>query len=53
VEFFHLVPSGGSDWHGATAGPRMLGAVQVPSDWLIRHEERLEMRRRAVPVREP
>ncbi len=52
VEFFHLVPSGGSDWHGAAAGPRMLGAVQVPSEWLARHEERLEMRRRAVPVRE-
>ncbi len=52
VEFFHLVPSGGSDWHGAMAGPRMLGAVQVPSEWLARHEERLELRRRAVPVRE-
>lgn len=52
VEFFHLVPSGGSDWHGAMGGPRMLGAVQVPSDWLARHEERLAMRRRAVPVRE-
>ncbi len=52
VEFFHLVPSGGSDWHGVLAGPRMLGAVQVPSEWLERHEERLAMRRRAVPVRE-
>jgi len=52
VEFFQLVPSGGSDWHGATAGPRMLGAVQVPSEWLARHEERLAMRRRAVPVQE-
>ena len=52
VEFFHLVPSGGSDWHGAMAGPRVLGAVQVPSEWLARQEERLEMRRRAVPVRE-
>ena len=30
----------------------MLGAVQVPSEWLERHEERLAMRRRAVPVRE-
>jgi hypothetical protein len=52
VDFFHLVPSGGSDWHGATAGPRMLGAMQVPSEWLERQEERLAMRRRAVPVRE-
>ncbi len=52
VEFYHLVPSGGSDWHGAMNGPRMLGAVQLPSEWLDRHEERLDMRRRAVPVRE-
>ena len=52
VDFFHLVPSGGSDWHGATGGPRMLGAMQVPSEWLERQEERLAMRRRAVPVRE-
>lgn len=52
VEFYHLVPSGGSDWHGAGAGPRMLGAVQIPSEWLDRHEERLAMRRNAVPVRE-
>lgn len=52
VEFFHLVPSGGSDWHGAMGGPRVLGAVQVPSEWLARHEERLGMRRRAVPVLE-
>ena len=25
VEHFSLVPSGGSDWHGAAEGPRMLG----------------------------
>lgn len=53
VEFFNLVPSGGSDWHGAMGGPRVLGSVQVPSEWLERHEERLAIRRRAVPVREP
>lgn len=52
VDFFHLVPSGGSDWHGASGGPRMLGAQQVPSEWLDRHEERLVMRKSAVPVRE-
>jgi predicted metal-dependent phosphoesterase TrpH len=52
VEFFNLVPSGGSDWHGAMGGPRVLGSVQVPSEWLERHEERLAIRRRAVPVRE-
>ena len=52
VEFFHLVPSGGSDWHGAMGGPRALGVLQVPTEWLARQEERLAMRRSAVPVRE-
>ena len=52
VDFFHLVPSGGSDWHGAMGGPRVLGALQIPPEWLERQEERLEMRRNAVPVRE-
>lgn len=52
VEFFHLVPSGGSDWHGAMGGPRALGALPVPTEWLARQEERLAMRRSAVPVRE-
>ena len=52
VEFFHLVPSGGSDWHGAMGGPRALGAVALPPEWLARHEERLAMRRAAVPVNE-
>ena len=53
VEFFHLVPSGGSDWHGAMGGPRALGALPVPTEWLARQEERLAMRRSAVPVSEP
>ena len=34
VEHFSLVPSGGSDWHGAAEGPRRLGMMQVPADWL-------------------
>lgn len=53
VEFFGLVPSGGSDWHGAMGGPRALGALTIPPEWLQLQEERLEMRRNAVPVREP
>jgi 3',5'-nucleoside bisphosphate phosphatase len=28
-----LLPSGGSDWHGATDGPRVLGALKVPATW--------------------
>jgi predicted metal-dependent phosphoesterase TrpH len=36
-----LVPSGGSDWHGASEGPRTIGMMQVPSEWLTLQEERL------------
>ena len=28
-----LLRSGGSDWHGATDGPRILGVMKVPDDW--------------------
>ena len=35
-----LVPSGGSDWHGATAGSRVLNAMRVPYEWLDRQRER-------------
>ena len=35
-----LVPSGGSDWHGASTGPRVLNALRVPYDWLDRQRER-------------
>jgi hypothetical protein len=38
TEYFGLVPSGGSDWHGATAGPRVLGALRVPAEWLDRQD---------------
>lgn len=38
TEFFGLVPSGGSDWHGATSGPRVLGALRVPAEWLHRQD---------------
>ena len=36
-----LVPSGGSDWHGAADGPRTIGMMQVPWEWLTLQEERL------------
>ena len=35
-----LVPSGGSDWHGATDGFRTLGCMHVPAEWLARQDER-------------
>jgi predicted metal-dependent phosphoesterase TrpH len=44
AEFFSLVPSGGSDWHGATAGPRVLGCMKVPAEWIQRHDARLAAR---------
>lgn len=41
TDFFGLVPSGGSDWHGATEGPRRLGMMNIPSEWLERQDERV------------
>jgi predicted metal-dependent phosphoesterase TrpH len=41
ADFFGLVPSGGSDWHGATEGPRRLGTMNVPAEWLERQDERI------------
>lgn len=43
--FLGLLPSGGSDWHGAGDGPRVLGAMRVPAAWLERQDERVEARR--------
>jgi 3',5'-nucleoside bisphosphate phosphatase len=44
VEHFALVPSGGSDWHGAADGPRTLGMMRVPADWLARQDGRVGAR---------
>ena len=44
VEYFGLVPSGGSDWHGATDGHRVLGMMRVPAAWVARQEARLARR---------
>jgi predicted metal-dependent phosphoesterase TrpH len=44
VEHFSLVPSGGSDWHGAADGPRTLGVMRVPGDWLARQDSRVSAR---------
>jgi hypothetical protein len=45
AEFFDLVPSGGSDWHGAMQGGRVLGAMRVPLAWLTAQDARVERRR--------
>ena len=42
-----LLESGGSDWHGATQGPRILGMMRVPYAVLDRQEARLASRRAA------
>lgn len=41
TDFFGLVPSGGSDWHGAMDGPRRLGMMNVPIDWLEKQDDRV------------
>lgn len=43
-----LVPSGGSDSHGATGGARMIGAMQVPGEWVDWQEARVLERRQRV-----
>ncbi len=43
--FFGLVVSGGSDWHGAMQGGRVLGAMQVPASWLDLQDRRVRERR--------
>jgi 3',5'-nucleoside bisphosphate phosphatase len=40
VAHFRLVPSGGSDWHGQREGPRTIGMMQVPAEWLERQDAR-------------
>ena len=44
VDHFGLVPSGGSDWHGATDGARTLGTMRVPAEWLVRQDGRVRAR---------
>jgi 3',5'-nucleoside bisphosphate phosphatase len=45
TEYFKLVPSGGSDWHGAEQGPRTIGMMKVPYAILEQQEARLALRR--------
>ncbi|HSU96996.1 MAG TPA: PHP domain-containing protein [Gemmatimonadaceae bacterium] len=44
AEELDLVPSGGSDWHGATEGYRTLGNMHVPESWLDMQDVRLATR---------
>jgi 3',5'-nucleoside bisphosphate phosphatase len=47
VDQLGMIPSGGSDWHGAADGPRTIGMMHVPIDWLRRQDERIEALGRA------
>ena len=44
VDFFSLVPSGGSDWHGSVEGPRTVGSMKIPAEWLDRQDARVASR---------
>lgn len=50
VRSLGMVPSGGSDSHGASDGPRVIGAMRVPHEWLVEQQERLAVRRRDATV---
>lgn len=39
-----LVPSGGSDWHGAPEAYRALGSMKVSASWLDQQDERVRQR---------
>lgn len=41
ADFLNLLPSGGSDWHGAREGPRQIGNMNVPIEWLERQDAHL------------
>ncbi len=45
AEHLDLLPTGGSDWHGASDGPRTLGSMRVPEDWLAQQDARVAERR--------
>jgi predicted metal-dependent phosphoesterase TrpH len=49
VEHFRLVPSGGSDSHGASDPARTVGGMKVPAAWLEKQRARVESVRRGHP----
>lgn len=50
VDDLGLVPSGGSDWHGAREGMRTLGCMAIPMAWQERQVARAAQYRSAVPA---
>ena len=49
ADFFGLLYSGGSDWHGAPGGVRAIGGMHVPHAWLDKQDE-VVARRHAAEV---
>lgn len=47
ADFFGLLYSGGSDWHGVPGGVRNIGGMHVPGSWLDRQDEVVNRRRSA------
>jgi predicted metal-dependent phosphoesterase TrpH len=47
VRELEMVPSGGSDCHGAEEGPRAIGSMQVPASWMNEQLERAKALRSA------
>ena len=45
VQSLGMLPSGGSDSHGATEGARVIGAMKVPMAWLDAQDEAVRQRR--------
>lgn len=44
TDFLQMLPSGGSDWHGTRDGPRQIGNMNVPAEWLELHDNRIAAR---------
>ena len=44
VDFLQMIPSGGSDWHGTKEGPRQIGNMNIPMEWLEKQDERIASR---------
>ncbi|HVF40816.1 MAG TPA: PHP domain-containing protein [Gemmatimonadaceae bacterium] len=47
ADYFGLLKSGGSDWHGAPSGQRVIGSMHVPRAWLERQDEVIQRRNTA------
>ncbi|MEO8576060.1 MAG: PHP domain-containing protein [Gemmatimonadales bacterium] len=47
ADFFGIVFSGGSDWHGAREGQRTIGCMHVPAEWLAKQDAAVAKRYQA------